>query len=107
MAVETDFHAAELPAWAHLEELKGSRRLPLRHVRCLVGRAVDVDVNLPVQEVSRYHALIWREASGVWVADLGSVNGTYADGRPARDPVAVHDGSVLAFGPAAFTFRAG
>jgi pSer/pThr/pTyr-binding forkhead associated (FHA) protein len=40
------------------------------------------------QSVSRIHAHVWHDGHGWWVADLGSTNGTYHNGRlVTRDPV--------------------
>ena len=65
-----------------------------------IGRAVDNDVSITNQRVSRYHAQL-RWTHGRWlVYDLDSTNGTYIDGErvlPAQ-PRPVGPGSTLRLG---------
>src|SRR5687768_9123541 len=42
----------------------------------VVGRSAPADVLMDVQSFSGRHARFWREGDAVWVADLGSRNGT-------------------------------
>src|SRR5438445_7364789 len=53
--------------------------------RLLVGRAPDCDIQLPADrvhgEVSRHHCLFEIEPPCVGVIDLGSLNGTYVNGK--------------------------
>lgn len=80
-------HAART-AWALAE--------PIR-----IGRAAENDVMIDDLMVSRHHALISRDDSGVIrVFDLGSDNGTYVDGRRVADPVALRDGATVVVGSA-------
>lgn len=66
--------------------------------RALVGRGETADINLSHDDVSRRHALIWREAGRSWVVDLGSANGTTVDGvRVAGEPRALQPGSTISF----------
>jgi pSer/pThr/pTyr-binding forkhead associated (FHA) protein len=65
---------------------------------CTVGRSLDCDLPLPADvfhwTVSRHHCRIEVRSSGVWVRDLGSLNGTYVNGlciggrerAPAHEP---------------------
>jgi pSer/pThr/pTyr-binding forkhead associated (FHA) protein len=55
--------------------------------------------------LSRRHARIFAEHGSVYVADLGSKNGTRVNGAAvARQPAQLSDGDELAFGPA-LSFR--
>ncbi len=47
----------------------------------IAGRSADCDILLGVDEVSRRHARFDRVAGGFEVCDLGSVNGTFVNGR--------------------------
>lgn len=93
--------------WGHLTELNGARRLPLRYNRLLVGRADDCDARLSDPEVSRHHALVWREGDSAWVEDLASSNGTLVNGEPVRGVAAIQSGDVVGFGHATFAYRQG
>lgn len=96
------FKPGVLDVWAYLHRPDG--RVALRANRVLIGRSRQCDVKLDESAVSRRHALLWREASGIWLADLGSANGTFLNGQGVSDAVAVQDGDVMGTGPVSFTF---
>jgi hypothetical protein len=65
-----------------------------------IGRAIDNDVVIGRQRVSRYHAqLRWVETSWL-VYDLDSTNGTFVDGQrvASSQPHAVASGAALRLG---------
>lgn len=95
----------DLAPWAHLLGPRGEARLPLRHVRTLVGRDEAADIRIDEQKVSRRHAVIWREQGEVMIADAGSSNGTTHNGTLLKGAAPLHDGDAVAFGPASFTYR--
>jgi hypothetical protein len=96
-----------LAPWGQLIEERGARHYFFGDNRVLVGRADDTDITLEEAEVSRYHALIFREAGRIWLADLDSANGTTHNGIGlGPEPVAIAPGDLLGFGPATFAFRA-
>src|SRR5262249_33733168 len=72
--------------------------LPPPKPRAVAGRAPDCDVHLPHPSVSRYHARIERRGSGLFLADLGSVNGVWVNGQRILD-VSVKDGDRVGIGP--------
>jgi hypothetical protein len=83
-----------------------SARLPqlaLPAHRCaVIGRSRDCDCVLGDATVSRRHARI-DHSDGRWsLADLGSLNGTWLNGRRVVDEVEVHPGDEVAFGDAGF-----
>ena len=86
----------EAVSWAKL--VSSEESLALSPNRVLVGRSPSADVTIDHDDVSRRHALIWRQRGRVWVRDLGSANGTFVDSaRVGARPVSVGHGSVLAF----------
>ena len=68
----------------------------------VIGRSVDCAICLDDSGVSREHARIEQRAQGeVWIADLGSTNGTYfLDGRRI-DRHELRDGDKIRIGPEA------
>lgn len=65
---------------------------------CLIGRDLRRDVVLHDAEVSRSHAEL-RPCDGRWrLADLGSRNGTYVNGRRIVGPVDIGPGDELRLG---------
>lgn len=95
-----------LAPWAWLLGADGRRAFELCKVRELVGRDTACDVRLEEGEVSRRHAVIFREAAGTWIRDLGSVNGSAHNGqRLGDDAVDLSPGDIVSFGPVVLTFR--
>ena len=66
-----------------------------------IGRSLGNSVVLPETRVSRHHAEIRLESSGVILIDLGSPNGTYVDGVRllAQQPHLLLPSSVVQIGP--------
>jgi len=78
--------------------LSGEESFDLANNRLWLGRATDCDVSLPFEDVSRHHARMVRHHGSVWVADLGSANGTLLDGSTVtQEPVEFRPGSVVTF----------
>ncbi len=95
----------ELQPWAHLVEIHGPRRVPIKHNRALIGRSRQVDVMLGDPEISRSHALIWQEGGVAWLQDLASANGTLINNERIDGPTALADGDSITLGVARFGFR--
>jgi pSer/pThr/pTyr-binding forkhead associated (FHA) protein len=66
-----------------------------RRTNCLVGRAGDCDIRLPMDyehsDISRHHCVFEIDPPRMRVRDLGSANGTYLNGvkigqRPSYQP---------------------
>lgn len=80
----------------------------IRHNRSMVGRSPEADVTIPVDEISRIHALIWRSEGSTWIKDLGSINGTVVDGAGVgQTPVSISTGSRIRLGSQTFRFLMG
>jgi hypothetical protein len=72
-----------------------------------VGRAANTDVCLPLTTLSKYHAFFSVDGRGGYVvADAGSKNGSWLDGRRLvpRQPVPLGDGGKLRLGAHKFLF---
>jgi hypothetical protein len=103
-AAQTAFLSGLIPAWARLIP-PGRPSLEVRPNRAVVGRSSQADVCLEDPEVSRRHALLWREAGGIWTTDLASSNGTSLNGEQLTGVGELADGDLLVFGSAPFVFR--
>lgn len=66
------------PAWAVL--LRDAETLAVTVNHATIGRDSDCDVTVDHDQVSRTHAKLWAESDTLWLADLGSSNGTAIDG---------------------------
>jgi pSer/pThr/pTyr-binding forkhead associated (FHA) protein len=53
--------------------------------QCLIGRAADCDIQIPTDadhgDVSRHHCVVEMHPPHAQVRDLGSLNGTFVNGR--------------------------
>ncbi|MEX0946357.1 MAG: FhaA domain-containing protein [Acidimicrobiia bacterium] len=91
-----------LQPWARL---KGSTTHEISPNRALLGRGTDCDIVLIAAEVSRHHAIVFRQDGQAFVIDLDSVNGTFVDGtRVGRVPLRITNGSMLNLAGAEFRF---
>jgi len=104
VSIEPTVEPGELTPYATLQETDG-RVIPIGNNRSVVGRTSSADVHLAKDDVSRQHALVWREAGAIWLVDLDSANGTFVNGEPISDVIDLIDGDTLTFGGASFVFR--
>lgn len=65
--------------------------------RTAIGRSPDAEVFLDDVTVSRNHALLVRRRDGVYIDDLGSLNGTYVN-RQRIESKRLADGDELQVG---------
>jgi phosphoserine phosphatase RsbU/P len=80
----------------------GSGMSPSRHLRvkecASVGRDEDNDISVPDSMVSRRHAEFRQRDGSLYVADLGSTNGTYVNEVRIQDEKILRDGDVVSVG---------
>ncbi len=105
ISVVSTVNPGAIEEWGQLIEVRGPRRLALTKNRSLVGRSRRADVMLGDDTVSRTHSLVWYDTGGTWIQDLASSNGTSVNGVVTNGPVELHDGDVVGFGLARFSFR--
>lgn len=70
-----------------------------------VGREDSADVTVSDSSVSRRHATLERTEAGVTLQDAGSTNGTFVNGRPVSDAVALKPGDQVQFGTQRFRYE--
>jgi pSer/pThr/pTyr-binding forkhead associated (FHA) protein len=76
--------------------------LPLRAVT--IGRNDRCDVVIEDDSVSRRHARICERHGRYWLADLGSMNGTYLEGDPITDERELRQGARVRLGGVSLKF---
>jgi transcriptional regulator with GAF, ATPase, and Fis domain len=72
--------------------------------RMTIGKALDNDLVLGDDTVSRHHCELVRTGDGIQVKDLGSTNGTKIDGTRVHEAT-IASGSVLKVGEIEIAFR--
>ncbi len=98
---------SSLSPWCQLIADDGSAVLEISLNRAIIGRALDCDIRIANQEVSRYHCLIYREGTGTFLQDRDSSHGTFINGlRLASRPEPIVVGDNVMLGNLSFTFRA-
>jgi DNA-binding winged helix-turn-helix (wHTH) protein len=61
----------------------------------VIGRTGACDISISNQQVSREHARVFLTEQGPFLEDLGSKNGTFHNGRPVTDIIALEEGDVI------------
>lgn len=103
---EATSEPAPLRPWGELTEHRGDRSFELADNRTVVGRSDNAAVRLDEAEISRHHAVIFRQSGRLWLSDLESANGTMLNGRAVTaDPAEIGTGDMLSFGPVTFAVR--
>lgn len=86
-------------------ERPGNEPVPLV-TELTIGRAIDNQLILPDDRVSRHHALIHRRSEDEYsLVDLGGVNGTFVNDRRVMQPRRLFDGDRISIGGFVLMFR--
>ena len=83
---------------------RSARRAPAAPGTLTIGRLPTCDLALPSPVVSREHARLHCGPDGVAIEDLGSINGTFVNGRRASGRVPLREGDRVAIASFAFVF---
>lgn len=70
-----------------------------------IGRADDNDIVIADDNVSAHHCVIQRDGSDLNLEDLGSKNGTFANGGQVSQRFRLSAGDVVSVGPVLFRFK--
>ncbi|MDQ3937719.1 MAG: DUF3662 domain-containing protein [Chloroflexota bacterium] len=81
-------------------------RVPVRSATLRVGRALDNDLVLPDERVSRHHGQLAVRFGTLVYTDLGSTNGSYLNGSAVTE-IALGPGDVLQLGSSTLAIEHG
>jgi hypothetical protein len=82
---------------------RGGETFPIDTDRMTIGRNPDAEVFLDDVTVSRNHAMLIRRPDGIYIDDLGSLNGTYVN-RQRIESHRLVDGDELQVGKYKLTY---
>ena len=71
----------------------------------VIGRSGFCDIVLNKRSLSREHARVFELNGQHFVSDLGSVNGTFVNGRPVHEPTLLKDGDRINLFDLSLTFH--
>jgi len=95
-----------MAAYVEVTEWGESRLVVLEGSRLTIGRSSGNDVTVAADaEVSRFHALLERVASGWMVRDLSSKNGTFVNGERISADRPLRNGDEIQIGRVRVVFR--
>lgn len=63
-----------------------------------IGRGPTNTIQIPDTFISAEHTRLWYRHDMWYVQDAGSVNGTYVNNLPARDPIPAKPGDIVRVG---------
>lgn len=82
------------------------RTFPLRFTDITIGRALDNEIVLESNDVSRHHLRVEPAGTLLRLIDLGSTNGTRVNGRRVQEHL-LRDGDLVELGSTPLLFRVG
>ena len=80
------------------------QKAPLTPPGISIGRETDNDLQLMINGVSRYHAMISFDGTDWYIEDLGSTNGTLIDGKKIDKKEKLSEGVIIILGDQKFSF---
>lgn len=103
---ESRIVVGENEPWGSLISSSADRGYPIRHIRSLVGRGADCDIQILDSDISRNHCVIFQRGQETWVLDLTSSNGTRVnDVEVTSSPTIIRPGDYISLGPQRFTLK--
>lgn len=86
--------------------VRGAAEIRLASPELILGREPGLPGTIDDVSVSRRHARLRWDDTGVFLADLGSKNGTFVNGVRVSEPVALEDGDEIRLGLVSLVYRA-
>jgi DNA-binding winged helix-turn-helix (wHTH) protein len=86
--------------------VRGTLEIRIDSPELVLGREPGLPGTIDDASVSRRHARLCRDATGVSLSDLGSKNGTFVNGARLSEPVVLEDGDEVRLGLVTFVYRA-
>ena len=71
----------------------------------VIGRSPEADISVSNTRVSREHCMVRQQASGFWLYDLNSTNGTLLNDREIVHPAQLKHGDIISIADITFRFQ--
>src|SRR5271166_622098 len=97
---KSEVRLSGLGDWSHREHRLGAAETS-------VGSGSENDFVIDHTTVSRKHAIIRRASGDFTIADQGSTNGTFVNGRRIKRETSINPGDEISFGAARFAMLGG
>lgn len=92
--------------WGTLIGSNADRAYPIRHIRSLIGRGTDCDIQIANVDISRNHCVIFQRGQDTWIVDLSSSNGTRVnDVEVMSSPMLLRTDDYISLGSHRFTLK--
>lgn len=78
-----------------LEDVRSLKKVTIPTYPLFIGREKRSAICIPLGAVSRRHAKVYEENGVFYIQDLGSINGTFLNGKRILDPVALKEGDRI------------
>ncbi len=92
------------PPAPFLTDLNGQEHR-LQSESVTIGRALETDIVITSNRVSREHSRIYRKGRHWFLEDLSSTNGTFLNDERLLSPVELRDGDSIMIGDVTFQFH--
>jgi len=79
-------------------ETASGEKIQINQSPCLIGRAAEAHIRLPLRDVSRRHAILAVTEGVWWLMDMGSKSGTWLNGNRLNQAARIRSGDVLGLG---------
>ena len=103
---ESRIIVGENDPWGTLISSNADRAYPVQHIRSLIGRGTDCDIQIPNADISRNHCVIFQKGQDTWIVDLSSSNGTRVnDVEVTSSPILIRADDYISLGTHRFTLK--
>ena len=103
---ESRIVVGENDPWGSLIGANADRAYPIKHIRSLIGRGTDCDIQILDADISRNHCVIFARGQENWIVDLASSNGTRVnDVEVTSSPVIIRPNDYISLGTHRFTLK--
>ncbi|HON43922.1 MAG TPA: FHA domain-containing protein, partial [Planctomycetota bacterium] len=95
---DEDFEEVDAENQAAIQDIRTQKKYPVLNYPLFIGREKQSSICVPVGAVSRRHAKVFARDGHYYIQDMGSINGTYLNGKRILDPTEMKNGDKIKVG---------